>query len=235
MSDVAFLCATASAVGVVHTLAGPDHYLPFAVLARARGWSAARAAWVTVLCGLGHVGSSVGLGLLGLWAGIGLERLAGGESVRGRVASWGLLIFGLVYGLWGLKHTLRGRRHEHAHSHGSGLHSHLHNHAGDHAHPHDAAEGFRAAPWLLFILFVFGPCEPLIPLVMATWASAGARATAAVSAVFCLATVAAMLGAVFLTLRGFSLLPLPLLQRFAHALAGGAIAACGAGMVWLGL
>ena len=33
------LLAAAFGVGVVHTLLGPDHYLPFIMLAKARGWS----------------------------------------------------------------------------------------------------------------------------------------------------------------------------------------------------
>jgi len=33
------LCATAAGVGVIHTLLGPDHYLPFAAMARAGDWS----------------------------------------------------------------------------------------------------------------------------------------------------------------------------------------------------
>ena len=27
-------------------------------------------------------------------------------------------------------------------------------------------ETFKTTPWVLFLIFVFGPCEPLIPLVM---------------------------------------------------------------------
>ena len=59
------LAATAATVGALHSLA-PDHWVPFAAVARARGWSAGRTARVTLLCGFGHVSASVVLGLLAL-------------------------------------------------------------------------------------------------------------------------------------------------------------------------
>ncbi|NIR37211.1 MAG: hypothetical protein GWN73_15615, partial [Actinobacteria bacterium] len=53
------LLAAAVGVAVTHTALGPDHYLPFVMLARARKWSWARTLTVTGICGLGHVASSV--------------------------------------------------------------------------------------------------------------------------------------------------------------------------------
>jgi nickel/cobalt exporter len=57
------LALAAVTVGSLHSLA-PDHWVPFAALARAERWSTGRTAWVTLLCGLGHVTVSV---LLGFW------------------------------------------------------------------------------------------------------------------------------------------------------------------------
>lgn len=236
MDGTLLLGTTAAAIGVVHTLAGPDHYVPFTVLARARGWGAGRTALITALCGLGHVASSVALGLVGVWAGLTVNALAGFEGVRGSVASWGLLIFGAVYGVWGLKRAARGRRHQHAHAHGgAGDHAHPHDHRGEHLHPHVGEVGASTTPWVLFIVFLFGPCEPLIPLVMATYAASGAGATLWVSAVFSAATVATMLAVVLPTRAGLARLPFGRLEPYSHALAGGTIAACGFGMVFLGL
>ncbi len=58
------LALTAVSVGFFHTLFGPDHYLPFIVMAKAREWSFARTFWITFVSGLGHVLSSVALGHL---------------------------------------------------------------------------------------------------------------------------------------------------------------------------
>lgn len=51
--ELVILTVTAASVGLIHTLIGPDHYLPFIVLAKARNWSVLRTGWITFLCGLG--------------------------------------------------------------------------------------------------------------------------------------------------------------------------------------
>ena len=65
-NELLVLSITAASTGFIHTLAGPDHYLPFIVLAKARKWTFIRTAWITFLCGLGHVGTSVIIGLVGV-------------------------------------------------------------------------------------------------------------------------------------------------------------------------
>ena len=37
--ETTVLALTAAAIAFVHTLLGPDHYLPFVAMAKARGWS----------------------------------------------------------------------------------------------------------------------------------------------------------------------------------------------------
>ena len=64
-NEYAILVMTAASVGFLHTLLGPDHYLPFIVMAQARRWSFLKTGWITFLCGVGHVGSSVLLGIMG--------------------------------------------------------------------------------------------------------------------------------------------------------------------------
>ena len=81
-NELLLLMATAASIGVVHTLLGPDHYVPFIVLAKARGWSLARTAGITVLCGLGHVLSSVVLGMAGIALGLAVHRLGVAEDGR---------------------------------------------------------------------------------------------------------------------------------------------------------
>jgi nickel/cobalt transporter (NicO) family protein len=77
--DLYLLAATAASIALIHTVAGPDHYLPFVVMAKARKWSMAKTTWITFLCGLGHIGSSVILGLVGVALGIAVSRLQGFE------------------------------------------------------------------------------------------------------------------------------------------------------------
>ena len=87
------LAAAAMTVGSLHSLA-PDHWVPFAVLARAQGWSAGRTARVTFLCGSGHVTVSVLLGLLGL--AFGREMFLNFGHRMESVAGILLVAFGLV-------------------------------------------------------------------------------------------------------------------------------------------
>ncbi|MHC4984392.1 MAG: hypothetical protein ACYTF6_14645, partial [Planctomycetota bacterium] len=175
------LSIAAGSVGFVHTIAGPDHYLPFVVMARARAWSKRKTAMITFFCGLGHIGSSVGLGLIGARLGVALtnfesleaayeqlpEWMKSTEGLRGDAAAWLLIVFGLLYFVWGLRRAIRNRPHRHKHFHASNIeHEHEHSHQAEHLHPH-AADGMSLTPWVLFTIFVFGPCEPLIPLVIA--------------------------------------------------------------------
>ena len=85
--DLTILAITAASIGVVHTLVGPDHYLPFVVLARARGWSLARTSVITLLCGVGHVAGSVVLGLVGIALGLAVSRLEAVEAWRADLAA----------------------------------------------------------------------------------------------------------------------------------------------------
>jgi len=96
----------AATVGALHTLA-PDHWMPFAALARARGWTASRALRTTIVCGLGHVTISAVLGIAALSLGLSLAELVGGKLAA--IAPTLLMLFGTAYMLWGL----RPHRHRH--------------------------------------------------------------------------------------------------------------------------
>jgi hypothetical protein len=217
--------ATVLAVSVLHAAIGPDHYLPFILLGRARGWTLRRTLWVTAACGIGHVASSLVLGSVGLLLGAGVEAIAGVEAERGAIAAWGLVAFGLAYGLWGLRQALRSRIHSHA------GHMHLHS-GGEHAHEHGELPGQRGATtWALFLVFVLGPCELLIPCFVMP-ASQGRWGLAAVLAAgFAVATLATMLGLVALGARWSHKASLGKLERWSHAFAGGIVAASGAAIL----
>jgi hypothetical protein len=88
---------------------------------------------------------------------------------------------------------------------------------------------------VLFTIFILGPCEPLIPLLMYPAAQNSAAGVALVAVLYTIATLATMAAAVFLTSAGFARLPLGILERYLHALAGAAILACGAAIQFLGL
>jgi len=230
------LIGTAATIGFVHTFLGPDHYLPFVAMAKAGDWSKSKTLLVTTLCGLGHVGSSVVLGLLGVALGWTLGGMEAFESARGEWAAWGLIVIGLVYGSWGLRQGIRNRPHTHKHLHADGTaHEHTHAHKDEHAHVHTQPNKPSLTPWVLFTVFVLGPCEPLIPILMVPAAEHSTWGLVAVTAVFGAITVATMLGVTFALLRGIEFVSIRSLERWAHALAGFAIFASGGAVKWLGL
>lgn len=234
--EITALAITAASLGFLHTLLGPDHYLPFIVMARARGWSMVRTTWITLLCGIGHVGSSILLGLVGVGLGIAVSRLSMLESVRGSLAAWALMAFGLVYSVWGLRRAARNRPHAHWHDHGDGTHhAHVHAHAEAHVHAHDVQDPLSLTPWILFTIFVFGPCEPLIPLVMYPAARHSLWGTGIVAGIFGVTTLLTMVGIVVASTLGVNLVPGRGLERYHHALAGATLLLCGVTMEFVGL
>ncbi len=227
--ELVILAVTAGSIGFVHTLLGPDHYLPFVVLARARKWSRTKTATITVLCGVGHVGSSVLLGTIGIALGVAVSRLKLFESTRGDIAAWLLTAFGLVYMVWGLRRAIRGRIHSHTHAHHGGeVHIHDHDHHQAHLHPHDNTSTARIlTPWVLFTIFVFGPCEPLIPILMYPAAAQSTFGVILVATVFGVTTLLTMVTVVLMLSFGLERLPTSRLERYSHALAGFTIFLCG--------
>ncbi len=237
-AEASLLLATTLSLAFFHTLAGPDHYLPFIVISKARNWSTKKTFWFTVLCGLGHVGSSVILGIIGIAMGIAVSSLELWEGQRGSVVSVLLLAFGFVYLVWGIFRAIKNRPHRHLHHHGDGhVHEHEHTHSQEHVHVHEEQNNKKVniTPWILFTIFVFGPCEPLIPLVMYPAAQNNIWLTVAVTTVFSIVTIGTMVTLVLLTSRGISFLPMKKLERYNHVIAGGTIMLCGIGMVFFGL
>jgi ABC-type nickel/cobalt efflux system permease component RcnA len=145
------------------------------------------------------------------------------------VAGWLLLGFGLAYMTWGISRAIRNRPHSHLHAHANGtLHVHDHGHHGGHAHVHDQVERDSMTPWVLFAIFVFGPCEPLIPILMYPAAQLSVSGALLVAAVFAFSTLTTMLTIVLVGYFGLAWLSFPRLGRYSHAIAGGSIAVCGA-------
>lgn len=231
-AELQLLLVTAASLGLLHTLIGPDHYLPFVAMAKARSWPLGRTLRVTFACGVGHVAGSLALGAAGIALGWALGGLEWIEGLRASLAAWLLLGFGLGYTAWGVRRALRDRPHSHWHGHADGtVHDHAHGHHGEHAHVHEAAGAARRlTPWLLFIVFVFGPCEALIPLLMAPAAGGDWAAVGLVALAFGVTTVGTMLAVVAAGFLGVARLPLGRLERYSHALAGMTLVACGLAM-----
>ncbi len=235
-NDMTVLYITAASIGFFHTLFGPDHYLPFIVMAKARRWSLLKTAIITLLCGIGHVLGSIVLGIAGIALGVAVMKLETFEAIRGDLAAWALIGFGFAYFIWGIRRLIKNRPHSHSHMHkDSSLHTHEHAHRRDHAHIHTEEGAKSITPWVLFTIFVLGPCEPLIPILMYPAAKKSLLGLIGVTATFGIVTIITMLSIVMIASLGIEILPLKRFQRYVHALAGATIVLCGVAIKFLGL
>ena len=150
------------------------------------------------------------------------------------IAAWLLIGFGFAYFIWGLHRAIRNKPHRHVHVHDHHTHEHEHTHTDVHTHVHEDKKA-NLTPWILFTIFVFGPCEPLIPLLMYPAAESSLFGIFLVAAVFSAVTIGTMLTIVMLTAWGVSFAKLGRLERFTHAMAGAAICLSGLAIQVLGL
>ena len=200
------LVATAAAVGALHT-AAPDHWMPFAALARARGWNQLRTARTTILCGFGHVTVSAALGVAALFLGLTIVEAIGSHLEE--QAIYLLMVFGTLYMVWGL--WRRGHHHHHHHHERTGL-----------------------TEWSLFVLFCADPCVAVIPMIMAA-ASAGWGAVALVILAYEIATIGTMVILVAAAHAGVQRLRAPWIEHWGHAAAGAVIVSVAVIVALLGI
>jgi sulfite exporter TauE/SafE len=233
MNEIILLSATAASLGFIHTALGPDHYLPFIVLSKARNWTTTKTMWITFISGVGHVGGSVLIGLIGIALGISLNKLTFIEEFRGNIVSLLFILFGLGYTIYGIYKFIK-----------NGGHRHLPNflipksirevkHQVSHG-LEEKVDDTKLTPWILFIIFVFGPCEVLIPMLFIPAVQKSGIGIASVAAFFGVATIATMMIIVYLGQIGSSFLKFTKNQKYMHLLAGLVILVAGLGMQFLG-
>ena len=160
------LFAVAAGVGVLHTLAGPDHYLPLVAIGQSRSWTLRRLVGATVGLGLIHcaVSALLVVGLMSLWGSVASDTLV---DAMATTSAWLMVGTGvaLMVAAW------RRRR------------------IGP---PRDG----RAGLVLLSLVFLVGPCEWLIPCALSAGAEHGLWGALGVCAVYTLCTVSTMVTAV---------------------------------------
>ncbi len=205
------LISTAS-VAFFHALA-PDHWMPFAAIGKAQKWNKPKLLWITFLAGLGHVGISVLVGMIGILLGFSISKLEGVEGHRGEIVLWLLIGFGLAYMIWGIK---KGRDHKHAHI------------------DEEKLKSKTIAVWTLFAIFILGPCEPLVPLVFLGY-NYGYAGIIAVSLIFSIITIVMMLAQSLLAFMGIQFIKHDFAEKYSHAFAGLVIALTGVFVMVLGI
>jgi len=230
-AELEILILTAITIACLHTLTGPDHYVPFIALSKTRGWSFRKTLLWTIACGCGHVWSSVLLALGGAAIGWSLSKISWLENIRGGIAGWVLLLFGIIYGTWGLIRAWQNKPHKHFDTVEDGeIYVYEHRH-GQAVQP---KERYKVTPWVMFIIFLLGPCEPMIPLLYFPAAQNSLYGMLVLIAVYTFFTLLTMSVMVILGYYGVSIIKTEKLERYMHALGGLTIFICGAGMLFMG-
>lgn len=209
------LWLTAFLTAVIHTITGPDHYLPFIAIAKSRNFSLKKTLLWTFICGLGHIGSAllIALGFVYLSHFLTDTQFAWIEDNRSDLAAYALIGLGGAYLLWALRHRWL-HKHGHAHHHGYAMHGGT------------EIQDKNITVWVVFIIFVLGPCEALLPILTAS-SVLGIPAVISSTVIFSVATIATMMVAVALGYLGISALRFKKMEAYAHELAGATIMACG--------
>lgn len=232
MKELYLLYASAASLGFVHTILGPDHYLPFIVLSKARKWSSNKTMWITFLSGIGHLGSSILIGMIGIALGISLNKLEYVEAFRGEIVGWMLFAFGILYTIYGIYKYLKSSHHFHlpdflVPKRIRGL-QHL-------PTEEQKEDNKKLTPWILFLIFVFGPCEVLIPMLIFPAYKNSTMGMVTVALIFGIATIATMMLAVFIGHKGTSLIKFKKQEKYLHLFAGLLILISASGILFLGL
>jgi len=202
MDSLFALLLTAASLAFVHTIVCADHYIPFIALGKSNGWTVKKTLTITALCGMGRVISSALLGLAGIALSLGASNLMGIADIRGEFTVWLMIAFGLVYMVYGIRKAIKDTPCSCGHS--------------------------KKTVCGLLVIYALIPCEPMIPVMMfPAFAQSGVLGLAAVTLTYATVTIAAMMSMTFIGIKGLQMVKLKKLERYAHALAGFAVFACG--------
>lgn len=208
-------------MGFLHTLQ-PDHWLPFALVAKAQGWSRRKTVLVSTLGAVADVAPETIMGLLLM---LGWEELLHAthawEDVIPLINGSVLLILGGIYTTWAIHRSRRG---------GS---SHFHIHF--HAQRHEGEGGRPGGPMLekvtigLLIASAISPCLGTLGVFQSLIGRSWGLRLGAIG-VYALVSIMVEVTFVLLALRAYRSLRFPFLERHAETMTGLLITLIG---VWL--
>ena len=217
--ETLLIASSAASVGFIHTILGPDHYLPLVAMAKTNGWSGPKTATYTAFCGFSHVLGTILVGSLVFLLGLAFFSIETVQSFRGNFAGWFLLLFGAIYFAWGTRWAIRRSR---LNKVAKQMES-------------QTTSFSRCTPFALFIFFILGPCEPLIPLMSLDSSNSEILSSLLVVSAFCGTTILTMLFCVMFFYYGISRFSLFMkFENYMHAVTGLIIFLCGSAIQFLG-
>lgn len=185
------LLAASAGVGFGHAIL-PDHWVPLAVLGRARRFPLARVARLSALAGLAHVLVSIVLGAV--LVAIGLEFRSTIQNAQDTIVGGLLILTGAGLAIL----ELTGHGHPHGHHHHSHDHHAVHpdRPAPPHHHPHDSRRRSRLTG-LAAVMVPFGaaasPDLTILPVFLAA-ATLGVTTALGSLAIFATVTIGTIVG-----------------------------------------
>jgi nickel/cobalt transporter (NicO) family protein len=237
------LFAAAAGVGFGHAVL-PDHWVPLAVLGRARRYPLAKIARLSGLAGVAHVLLSIVLGALIIV--VGLQFRSSVASAQDAVIGGLLIATGLGFGV--LQATGHGHHHDHDHDHdhdhsdghgdGDGYgdgHGHPRGHAHEHhapapAHRHADPDASRGVRRLAAIMVPFGaaasPDLTILPVFLAATTAGVATAVGSVL-IFGAVTIGTIVGLTLGAAAGGYQVKGEWLDRWGNAVTAGVLVVIG--------
>lgn len=213
---LATLAATGFTVAFLHA-ALPTHWLPFVLVARARGWRERKTMGVALAAGLGHVLITSLLGLLIAWLGVSLDEHMG-EWFKW-IAGGLLVVIGVYFAVQQLRgaglrhHHLPGGHHHRSeacgHEKGS---SHMEHELRDSPLVEKQTGDWAAISGLL-IMLTLSPCEAFLSVYLAG-VQFGWTGFFVLSGILAAGTLGGMTLFTWLTLRGLARFDLKKLERY---------------------
>jgi nickel/cobalt transporter (NicO) family protein len=198
----------AAGVGFGHAIL-PDHWVPLAVMGRARRYPLGRVARLSGLAGVAHVLVSVLLG--GVIVAIGLQFRSSIEHAQNLIV--GLILIATGAGFLVLE-----------------LSGHGHGHQHEHEHEHDHNHGHRPRGGLLSVMVPFGaaasPDLTILPVFLAA-STAGAAVAIGALIVFAAVTIATIVSLTLFAAAGGYQINAEWLDRWGNAVTAGVLVVIG--------
>ncbi len=146
------------------------------------------------------------------------------QNIRGSIAAWMLLLFGLAYTVWGIVQLNKNKIHKHFdEEEDGGLYVYEHKH-GQPVYPQ---QKHAVTPWVMFVIFALAPNEPMIPLLSVLGFDRNITEMLLFIAAYTTATIAAMLLMVLLGFYGLSIFKTDKIEKYLPAIGGITILFCG--------
>ena len=212
------LLAASAGVGFGHAIL-PDHWVPLAVLGRARRYPLSKVARLSGLAGVAHVLLSITLG--GVIIAIGLQFRSTVQSAQNTIIGSLLIVTGIGFVV--LELSGRGHSHdpnEHGHSHHQGPHTHEPHGDGDHDHYGHAHER-RGIRGLAGVMVPFGaaasPDLTILPVFLAA-TTAGVATAIGSLVIFAAITIGTIVGLTLASTKGGYQIRSQWLDRWGNAI-----------------